>query len=163
MEPGVTVYLKLFYFNFFYMNHLLVALDFSTFSSEVEKVAFTLAKKIGASVTLVTIVNKFIDYVPVDTGQDFTNDWDARQYIANENLLKVKNAHPDVETDTISFIGDPKVDIIDLALKNPTSFIIMGTHGRTGVSHLVMGSTAEYIIRHSPVPIIVVPHRKERH
>ena len=44
------------------MNHILIALDFSEFSPEVEKVGFALAKKIGASVTLVTIVNKFIEY-----------------------------------------------------------------------------------------------------
>jgi nucleotide-binding universal stress UspA family protein len=145
------------------MNHLLVALDFSKYSPEVEKVAYALAKKIDASVTLVTIVNKFIDYVPLDTGQVFTDDWEARQFIANENLQKVKNGHPDIETETVSFIGDPKEDIIDFAILHPTSFIVMGTHGRTGVSHMLMGSTAEYIIRHSPVPIIVVPHRKERH
>jgi nucleotide-binding universal stress UspA family protein len=145
------------------MNHLLVALDFSMFSPEVEKVAYTLAKKIDASVTLITIINKFVEYVPADTGQVFMDDWEARQFVANKNLQKVKDAHPDVETEIVSFIGDPKEDIIDLAIQRSTSFIVMGTHGRTGVSHLLMGSTAEYIIRHSCVPIIVVPHRTKRH
>ena len=145
------------------MNHLLVALDFSMFSPEVEKVAYTLAKKIDASVTLITIINKFVDYVPADTGQVFTDDWEARQFMANNNLQRVKDAHPDIETEMVSFIGDPKEDIIDLAIERSTSFIVMGTHGRTGVSHLLMGSTAEYIIRHSCVPIIVVPHQTKRH
>lgn len=145
------------------MNHLLVALDFSMFSPEVEKVAYTLAKKIDASVTLITIINKFVEYVPADTGQVFMDDWEARQFTANKNLQRVKDAHPDVETEIVSFIGDPKEDIIDLAIQRSTSFIVMGTHGRTGFSHLLMGSTAEYIIRHSCVPIIVVPHRTKRH
>ena len=145
------------------MNHLLVALDFSMFSPEVEKVAYTLAKKINASVTLITIINKFVDYVPADTGQVFMDDWEARQFMANKNLQRVKDAHPDVETEMVSFIGDPKEDIIDWAIQRSTCFIVMGTHGRTGVSHLLMGSTAEYIIRHSCVPIIVVPHQTKRH
>ena len=64
------------------MNHILMALDFSEFSPEVEKVGYALAKKINASVTLVTIINKFIDYVPLDTGQVFENQWEARKDLA---------------------------------------------------------------------------------
>jgi len=145
------------------MNHILMALDFSEFSPEVEKVGYALAKKINASVTLVTIVNKFIDYVPLDTGQVFENQWEARKDIALKSLNEVKERHLDVPTEIITFIGDPKEDIIDLSIQKHTTFIVMGTHGRTGMSHLVTGSTAEYIIRHSVVPIIVVPIQKKRH
>ncbi|HVT83682.1 MAG TPA: universal stress protein [Chitinophagaceae bacterium] len=142
------------------MSHILIALDFSEFSPEVEKVGFALAKKIGASVTLVTIINKFIDYVPPDTGQVFENQWEARKDIAQKTLLAIKNNHDDVPTDIATFIGDPKEDIIRLSVERHSTFIVMGTHGRTGLSHLVMGSTAEYILRHSVIPIIVVPMNK---
>jgi len=40
------------------------------------------------------------------------------------------------------------------------SLIVIGTHGRTGLSHILMGSVAERVIRHSPVPVLVVPVRK---
>jgi nucleotide-binding universal stress UspA family protein len=140
-----------------------MALDFSEFSPQVEKVGYTLAQKINASVTLVTIINQFIDYVPGDTGQVFENQWEARKDIALRSLKEVEERHPDVPTEIVSFIGDPKVDIIELSLKKHTTFIVMGTHGRTGISHLVTGSTAEYIIRHSLVPIIVVPMNMHRH
>ena len=146
----------------YYMNSILVAVDFSEYSNDVLKVAYSLAKRIDASVTLVTIINKFIEYMPVDTGESFADEWEARQHIANTHLNKVKQAHPEIETEAISFIGDPKEDIIDLAIEHRACFIVMGTHGRTGLSNLLMGSTAEYIIRHSPVPIIVVPHKKEK-
>ena len=145
------------------MNHILLALDFSEFTPEVEKVGFTLAKKIGATVTLVTIINKFIEYVPMDTGQVFEDMWEARKDIANKSLQEVKERHNDVITDIVSFIGDPKEDIIELSIQKHTTFIVMGTHGRTGLSHLLTGSTAEYIIRHSVVPIIVVPINMHRH
>lgn len=145
------------------MNHILMALDFSENSPEVEKVGYALASKINASVTLITIINKYIDYVPMDTGQVFENYWEARKDIALKLMEEVKDRHPDVSTELISFIGDPKEDIIDLSVKKHTTFIVMGTHGRTGVSHLVMGSTAEYIIRHSQIPIIVVPLNSKPH
>src|ERR1019366_5270303 len=124
------------------MNHIIMALDFSEFSPQVEKVGYTLAQKINASVTLVTIINQFIDYVPGDTGQVFENQWEARKDIALRSLKEVEERHPDVPTEIVSFIGDPKEDIIELSLKKHTTFIVMGTHGRTGISHLVTGSTA---------------------
>jgi len=145
------------------MNHLLIALDFSQFSPLVENVGYTLAKKINATVTLVTIVNKAIDYEPIVTGQVFTDNWEARQYLANQNLAKVKLAHSDVETNIVSFIGDPKEDIIDLALKNNARFIVIGTHGRTGITNFLLGNTAEYVIKHSTIPVIVVPYKMENH
>ncbi|MDE3236291.1 MAG: universal stress protein [Bacteroidota bacterium] len=145
------------------MNHILIALDFSEFSPEVEKVGFALAGKINATVTLATVINKYIDYVPVDTGQVFENQWEARKNIALQLLEEIKANHPDVPTEISCFIGDPKEDIIELSITKHSTFIVMGTHGRTGISHMVTGSTAEYIIRHSVVPIIVVPLKKERH
>ena len=145
------------------MNHLLIALDFSQFSALVENVGYTMAKRLNAKVTLVTIVNKSIDYEPIVTGQVFTDNWEARQYLANENLAKVKLAHSGVETNIISFIGDPQEDIIDLAIKNHAKFIVIGTHGRTGFTNFLLGSTAEYIIKHSTIPVIVVPYKMENH
>ena len=145
------------------MNHILIALDFSEFSPEVEKVGFSLAQKINANVSLVTIINKFIDYVPLDTGQVFEDQWEGRKQIALKSLEEVKNKHQEVPTEIISFIGDPKEDIIELSIQKHSTFIVMGTHGRTGMSHLMTGSTAEYIIRHSVIPIIVVPLLRKRH
>lgn len=145
------------------MNHILIALDFSGYSPEVEKVGYSLAKKIGASVTLVTIVNKSIEYMPVDTGQVFEDMWEARKDIALKLLEEAKGRHTDVLTEIVCTIGDPKVDVIELSIKKHTTFIVMGTHGRTGLSHLLTGSTAEYIIRHSLIPIIVVPLNMHRH
>ena len=140
-----------------------MALDFSEYSPEVEKVGYALAKKINASVTLITIINKFVDYVPGDTGQVFENQWEARKAIAQRSMKEVKKNHPDIHTEIVSFIGDPKEDIINFSRQHPTTFIVMGTHGRTGLSHLVTGSTAEYIIRHSVVPIVVVPKNMHTH
>ena len=39
--------------------------------------------------------------------------------------------------------------------------IVMGTHGRTGLAHLLMGSTAERVVRTAPMPVLVVPHHRQ--
>ena len=145
------------------MNHILIALDFSEYSLQVEKVGYSLAKKIEATVSLVTIINKSIYYMPIDTGQVFEDMWEARKGIALKLLEEVKGRHTDISTEIVCFIGDPKVDVIELSIKKHTTFIVMGTHGRTGLSQLLTGSTAEYIIRHSVIPIIVVPLNMHRH
>jgi nucleotide-binding universal stress UspA family protein len=36
----------------------------------------------------------------------------------------------------------------------------MGTYGRTGLSHMMLGSTAEYVVRHSSIPVLIVPQKK---
>ncbi|MCC7401721.1 MAG: universal stress protein [Chitinophagaceae bacterium] len=142
------------------MSHILIALDLSDFSPGVEKVGYDLAKKIGATVTLVTIINKHINYVPPDTGEIFENQWEARKSIAEKALMTAKRNHPDITTDIITFTGDPKEDIVRLSIEKQSTFIVMGTHGRTGISRMVMGSTAENTLRNSVIPVIVVPMNK---
>src|SRR5882762_10525294 len=127
-----------------FMNHILIALDGSEYASEVERVGYGLAKKINASVTLTTVVNTTIDYVMAD-GQVFENYVEESEHIANENLEKIKQSHPDVPTGVICFAGSPKEDILELAVGGQASFIVVGTHGRTGLSHLLLGSIAEHI------------------
>jgi hypothetical protein len=53
-------------------------------------------------------------------------------------------------------IGLPKEEILNTAKEWQADLIVMGTHGRTGLLHLVMGSVAEHIVRHATVPVLVV-------
>jgi K+-sensing histidine kinase KdpD len=63
--------------------------------------------------------------------------------------------------------GSPYREIIEVAEQSDVDLIILGTHGRTGLSRLVIGSTAERVVRHAPCPALVVRQRKhpphERH
>jgi nucleotide-binding universal stress UspA family protein len=47
--------------------------------------------------------------------------------------------------------------VIAKAKTEKVDYIVVGTHGRTGLAHVVMGSTAEYIVRHASMPVMVVP------
>jgi len=53
--------------------------------------------------------------------------------------------------------GVPHVEIVRLAGEIGADLVVMGTHGRTGLQHVLLGSVAERVVRSSPVPVLVVP------
>jgi len=52
--------------------------------------------------------------------------------------------------------GEPFMEIIQVAKSEPTDLIVLGTHGRTGLDHILFGSTAERVVRKSPCPVLTV-------
>jgi nucleotide-binding universal stress UspA family protein len=52
--------------------------------------------------------------------------------------------------------GEPFLEIIQMAKKESADLIVMGTHGRTGLDHILFGSTAEKVVRKSPCPVLTV-------
>jgi nucleotide-binding universal stress UspA family protein len=58
--------------------------------------------------------------------------------------------HPEVR------IGTVDREIIELARKEKIDVIVMGTHGRTGLAHVFLGSVAERVVRHAPCPVLTV-------
>lgn len=145
------------------MNKLIIATDLSKDRDLIIDTGLKFARKLQAEVDLLAIINTGLDYIPADIGINFTDQWESRKYIAEQTLQEVKAKHPDLLINVVVIIGDPKEDIINHAIESKTAVIVMGTVGRTGLSHVVMGSTAEYIIRHSPIPVLVVPVRNEPH
>lgn len=53
--------------------------------------------------------------------------------------------------------GFPKEEILNTAKEWEADVIVMGTHGRTGLSHFFQGSIAEHVVRHARVPVLVIP------
>lgn len=145
------------------MNKLIIATDLSEQREQLFNYALKLAEKMNAEVELMTIINKNIEYMPADISMNFVDQWEARQYVANKMLTQVKEQHPEVKSEVVVFIGDPKEDIIQHAIESKATMIILGTHGRTGMSHTLIGSTAEYVVRHSPIPVLVVPMKNYVH
>jgi nucleotide-binding universal stress UspA family protein len=52
--------------------------------------------------------------------------------------------------------GMPRAAILDVAREVGADLIVMGTHGRTGLTHVVFGSVAEHVVRHSRIPVLTV-------
>lgn len=145
------------------MNKILITTDLSKDKESIINEGLVLAKSLKAEVELVTVINRNIEYMPADVGMNFSDQWEAREYVAKTSLEEIRERHPDLNIKTVVFLGDPKQDIIEYAIESKATIIVAGTHGRTGVQHWVMGSTAEYIIRHSPIPVLVIPMNKYFH
>jgi universal stress protein A len=61
-----------------------------------------------------------------------------------------------IKTDV--FYGNPWMGICDYAKRNTIELIVVATHGRTGLGHVLIGSTAERIVQHAPCPVLTVKH-----
>lgn len=72
-----------------------------------------------------------------------------------EQLIKLYNGAKQLYKFTPE--GFPKEEILNTAKEWEADVIIMGTHGRTGLSHFFNGSIAEHVVRHACVPVLIVP------
>ena len=70
--------------------------------------------------------------------------------------IESKAAEHGIETERAIEVGEPTRTIVEFAEDNDVDHIVMGSHGREGVSRVLLGSVAETIVRRSPVPVTVV-------
>jgi len=141
-------------------NKILIAVDLSESSASVIKKGMELATKMEASVILSSVVPMYVDYLQSQTSMVPT-PWDeiytAQKEAAIKELTLVQKKYPDTAIEIYVEVGNAKDVVIEKAIMDKVDYIVVGTHGRTGFSHVVMGSTAEYIVRHATMPVMVVP------
>ena len=68
----------------------------------------------------------------------------------------------DLEIRLVVEFGAPFKNIVELAEKENVDMIVMSTHGRTGLDHMILGSVTERVIARAPCPVLVVPRRATR-
>jgi nucleotide-binding universal stress UspA family protein len=73
---------------------------------------------------------------------------------ASQSMQQWKTRAPGIEGVVLE--GSPRPVIVESAVELQCQMIVMGTHGRSGLTHLIMGSVAEYVVRHSKVPVLTV-------
>ena len=141
-------------------NQILIAVDLSESSELVIKKGIELAIKMEASVILSSVVPMYVDYLQSQMSMVPT-PWDeiytAQKEAAIKELKLVQDKFPNIPIEIYVEVGNAKDVVIEKAKKEKVDYIVVGTHGRTGFSHVVMGSTAEYIVRHSTMQVMVVP------
>jgi len=137
---------------------ILVPVDFSDPSREALEYAVCFAKPIGAEIVLSHVVETVLapPDVVVDTAVLATTlNEAATKRLAEwrDEAATQANVKEDLRT------GTPYREIIDAAEQLKADLIVMGTHGRGGLARLVIGSTAERVVRHAPCPVLVVRTR----
>lgn len=144
------------------VRRILVPIDFSDCSIRGLAYAKQLAREFGATVVLLHSVA--IPYL-------LTNDEYARydfpllmmqsEKIARQQMrgLIAKTEREGVKVNSSIQIGHAGQQICARADAEPADLIVTSTHGHTGLKHMLVGSTAEYVIRHASCPVLVVPTR----
>ena len=136
------------------MKKILVAVDNSPLSENIIIHAEKLRKSINGECAIISVTDLMVDYsdsgyTPLELIMADKNE--RKAFI--QNLLKINN----IECSQLFFeTGKPKQIILDVAHNWEADIIVIGTHGRTGIEHLLMGSVAENIIRHSDIPVLVI-------
>jgi nucleotide-binding universal stress UspA family protein len=121
------------------VQHILVATDFSDTADAALDVAIRYARSFRARLHLVHI------FAASDLG--------VTQLLADA----AARAEPDVPVSVGGAGGDPAEEVLRYASRQPIDLIVVGTHGRSGVSRLILGSVAERVIRGARCPVLVVP------
>jgi nucleotide-binding universal stress UspA family protein len=144
-------------------SNILVAVDGSVFSEKAASAAVQLAQSMKASLSFLCVVD--ISNIPNSAATGGVIDAEVLKIYHEEaqkiidRLLK-KYPYPKVQRLIVE--GIPTDTIIRAAKGAKANIIVTGTHGRTGLSHLLSGSVAEHVIRHSTIPVLVVPGPKKK-
>ncbi len=137
---------------------ILIATDGSEPSRKAEAHGLALAKILGAAVTILYVV-EIAHYPRVAPGSapEVVEERIKIHKKAGEEIVgKVveKGKEMGVEVHPVVVVGHPANEIIEHARGH--DIVVMGTLGLSGLSHLLMGSVAEKVVRHAPVPVLVI-------
>ena len=136
-----------------FAHRILVPIDFSPYSDAALALATSLARDGGG-----TLVLAHVEVIPLSAaGGEFL--YDIPEPPTEELLDKLEHVTPpdsQVPVERRLLAGDPADAIIRLAESENIDLIVMGTHGRRGLSRLLMGSVAEAVVRAAPCPVLTV-------
>jgi universal stress protein A len=130
---------------------ILFPTDFSTASDAALAHAETLAKQAGASLLIVHVEEPPLAY---GGGELYYGLPEPNSERIQQMLESVKPSDRSVTVEHRLTMGDPAAEIVRIAEEEKPEMIVMGTHGRTGLTRLLMGSVAEAIVRRSPCPVL---------
>lgn len=136
-------------------KHILVPTDFADPAAEALELAIELARKLDAKLTLLHVYEVF---VPIPYAS--ATAWPFQQIEARAQALldalaaKVSARHKNCQA--LLQPGIPSEQIVATAKDLEADLIVMGTHGRTGLPHVLMGSVAEKVVRTARAPVLTV-------
>jgi nucleotide-binding universal stress UspA family protein len=147
-------------------NTILVPFDFSESAEHACRIAAHEARAHGASIVLLHVVElmpHFGHEVTMMARPGTTTPISVRQYHMEEAETALRAvaagvAADEIHTTIVVRCGVPVEEIGDYLRDHPIDAIVMGTHGRTGLRRMLVGSVAERIIRTSHVPVLTIRH-----
>ncbi len=141
------------------IKKILVPTDFSEFSQYAANYAVELACQFDAEITLLYVLQDAVALFP-EPGVSFPapgNYLQELQESSENSLQRLKENYPtELTIHTELRNGPPFVEILRCAREGEYDMIIIGTHGRSGLAHVLLGSVAEKVVRKASCPVLTV-------
>ena len=149
---------------------ILVPVDFSSHAESALICAAELAEKLDSSLVILHVVHDPGDapgyYSVKGRGKQLRRMEDVAAEMLEEFLQKMQKKHSGLvalaQATTMLVVGLPVNRILESAKKVQARMIVMGSQGRTGLTHVLLGSKAEQVVRLSPDPVMIVKGGKKQ-
>ncbi len=138
---------------------ILFPTDFSESSDAGLKYAASLARDTGAKLIIMHVEEPAAAYG--GAGDVFYATPEIDEATLRQRLEAVVPSDKSIQFEHRLVTGDPSTEIVRLAEEDNVDLIVMGTHGRTGLVRLLMGSVAEAVVRRAPCPVFTLKHLRE--
>jgi nucleotide-binding universal stress UspA family protein len=139
-------------------KNILCPVDFSEFTDEILTYGVTIAKRFDSELHLIHVIPNLNYFTPYES------------FLTPENLVAIeRNIEGEVGKDfdritkkldlpfkRVIKTGVTFVEIIDYIKDQGIDLVVMGTHGRSGIEHILIGSVAEKVVRKSPCPVLTI-------
>jgi nucleotide-binding universal stress UspA family protein len=133
-----------------HIRRILYATDFSSYSNQAYFHAVSLAKAHQATLVIVYVYDpNQADLPSPPSGQSAVDYW-------REQLEQIRPLDDSIPVEHHLLIGEPATELVAFTRQHPFNLVVMGTHGRTGLDRLLLGSVAEQMLRESPCSVLVV-------
>jgi universal stress protein A len=143
---------------------ILIPTDFSTYSGAALKYACELATRFDSELHLLHTLEFHLSPTPdFAMGLDLTRYVQESKAVAAKTLASIVDPQWSAGRKVVQALveGSPKVEIVRYAREHEIDLIVLATHGRTGLAHILIGSVAETVVRTAPCPVLTV--RPEGH
>jgi nucleotide-binding universal stress UspA family protein len=142
------------------VNKMLIAVDNSQCSMDAAKEGINLAHQLDAEVGFIFVIDISRIMTDPEVGILIQESIKMLKEEAETTLEKLAALYNKEKITKFTPEGFPYEEIIRTATEFNADLIVIGTHGRTGLKHLLMGSVAENVLRHAKIPLLVVSNKK---
>ena len=145
-------------------KRILIAVDNSTCAEKAAKTGYEMAELYGAEVALLNIVEPAPPIANPDFGftpaiiDVYDNSLENSHVLLEEIEKKFGNSR---KTTHLSILDTATNGILQQSEEWQADLIVIGTHGRTGLNHFLMGSVAEHVARKAACPVLIIPNKAE--
>jgi len=149
------------------MKSLLAPIDFSAFSMEAAVHAYEMAKTAGARLHLLHVVVPHHNLIPLplvagaEHARELAREASMVEQAESElTRLKAERMENSPSVTTLALVGPPAAKIREYATEQNVDLIVVSTHGRTAVEHVLIGSVAEKLVRSAHCSVLVLRHAR---